>query len=63
MSEKDAENFIVVGGVLQRNPDGSFTEVESFTTNIGRDSHDTQGCRKKRSEKKGVSNQHLNPRE
>jgi hypothetical protein len=51
MSEKDTENFIVGGGVLQRNPDGSFTEVESFNMNIGRDSHDTQSCRTKRSEK------------
>ena len=63
MGDKDTENFIVVGGVLQRNSDGSFTEVESFATNIGMDSHDTQSCRTKRSEKKRVLNQHLNPRE
>ncbi len=55
MSEKDTENFIVGGGVLQRNPDGSFTEVESFNMNIGRDSHDTQSCRTKRSEKTQMS--------
>ena len=63
MGEKDTKNFIIGGGVLQRNSDGSFTEVESFTTNIGRDSHDTQSCRTERSEKKGVLNQHLNPKE
>lgn len=40
MSEKDTENFIVGGGVLQRNHDGSFTEVESFNMNIGMNSYD-----------------------
>lgn len=40
MSEKDTENFIVGGGVLQRNSDGSFTEVESFNMNIGMNSYD-----------------------
>lgn len=45
MSEKGTENFIVGGGVLQRNSDGSFTEVESFATNIERDSNDAKNCR------------------
>lgn len=40
MSEKGTENFIVGGGVLQRNSDGSFTEVESFNMNIGMNSYD-----------------------
>nr|DAF03981.1 MAG TPA: hypothetical protein [Caudoviricetes sp.] len=45
MSEKDTENFIVGGGVLQRNPDGSFTEVESFNMNIGMNSYDKKNHR------------------
>nr|DAO32638.1 MAG TPA: hypothetical protein [Caudoviricetes sp.] len=45
MSEKDTENFIVGGGVLQRNSDGSFTEVESFNMNIGMNSYDKKNHR------------------
>ena len=45
MSEKGTVNFIVGGGVLQRNPDGSFTEVESFATNTERYSNDTKNRR------------------
>ena len=62
MSEKCTENFIVGGGILQRNSDGSFIKVESFATNIERDSNDAKNCRTKRSEKKGALNQHLNLR-
>ena len=45
MSEKDTENFIVGGGVLQRNSDGSFTEIESFNMNIGMSSYDKKNHR------------------
>lgn len=54
MGEKGTENFIVGGGVLQRNPDGSFTEVESFATNIGMNSHELQDEKERESVKNNM---------